>query len=74
MVADKQNKISIRFFNDQEVRAAWDYDGNRWLFSVADVNNLLTDSDRRFLISFEYGKPEWDNYEFAHFKDFPSVK
>ena len=34
MAADKQNKISIRFFNDQEVRAAWDYDSNRWLFSV----------------------------------------
>ena len=44
MVADKQNKISIRFFNDQEVRAAWDYDSNRWLFSVVDVIAVLTDS------------------------------
>ena len=44
MAADKQNKISIRFFNDQEVRAAWDYDSNRWLFSVVDVISVLTDS------------------------------
>ena len=44
MVADKQNKISIRFFNDQEVRVAWDYGGNRWLFSVVDVIAVLTDS------------------------------
>ena len=44
MAADKQNKISIRFFNDQEVRAAWDYDYNRWLFSVVDVIAVLTDS------------------------------
>ena len=44
MAADKQNKISIRFFNDQEVRAAWDYDNNRWLFSVVDVIAVLTDS------------------------------
>ena len=44
MAADKQNKISIRFFNDQEVRAAWDDDGNRWLFSVVDVIAVLTDS------------------------------
>ena len=44
MAADKQNKISIRFFNDQEVRAAWDYDSNRWLFSVVDVIEVLTDS------------------------------
>lgn len=44
MAADKQNKISIRFFNGQEVRAAWDYDSNRWLFSVVDVIAVLTDS------------------------------
>ena len=44
MAADKQNKISIRFFNDQEVRAAWDYDSNRWLFSVVDVITVVTDS------------------------------
>ena len=44
MDADKQDKISIRFFNDQEVRAAWDYDSNRWLFSVVDVIAVLTDS------------------------------
>ena len=44
MAADKQNKISIRFFNDQEVRAAWDYDSNRWLFSVVAVIVVITDS------------------------------
>ena len=37
-------KISIRFFNDKEVRAVWDYDNNRWLFSVVDVIAVLTDS------------------------------
>lgn len=41
---------------------------------ITDVNALMTDADRRFLVSFESGKPEWENYEFAHFKDFPSVK
>jgi len=37
-------KISIRFFNDREVRAAWDEEGNRWLFSVVDVIAVLTES------------------------------
>lgn len=41
---------------------------------ITDVNNLMTDEDRRFLVSFEYGKPEWDNYEFSNFKEYPSVK
>ena len=41
---NQQQKISIRFFNDKEVRAAWDYDGNRWLFSIVDVIAILTES------------------------------
>ena len=38
------NKISIRFFNDREVRAAWDDSSNQWLFSVADIVGVLTES------------------------------
>ena len=44
MPVDNQHKISIRFFNDKEVRAAWDDASNRWLFSVVDVIAVLTDS------------------------------
>jgi len=40
----KPQKVSIRFFNDKEVRAAWDEEGNRWLFSVVDVIAVLTES------------------------------
>jgi hypothetical protein len=41
---------------------------------ISDVNNLMTEADKQFLISFERGKPEWDGYEFEYFKDYPSVK
>lgn len=37
-------KISIRFFNDHEVRAAWDDAVGQWLFSVADIVGVLTES------------------------------
>ena len=37
-------KISIRFFNNREVRAAWDDAYSRWLFSVVDVIAILTES------------------------------
>lgn len=37
-------KVSIRFFNDREVRAAWDDVANQWLFSIADVVGVLTES------------------------------
>jgi len=41
---------------------------------IADVNRLMTEEDKRFLISFESGNPQWDGYEFEYFKDYPSVK
>jgi len=40
-----QGKISIRFFNDREVRAVWDETGSRWLFSVLDIVAVLRDED-----------------------------
>lgn len=41
---------------------------------IEDVNALLTDADRAFLLSFETGEPQWDNYEFAYFQDYPSIQ
>ena len=41
---------------------------------IADVNQLMTEDDKRFLISFEKGEPQWNGYEFEYFKDYPSVK
>ena len=37
-------KVSIRFFNNREVRAAWDDSTNQWLFSIADIVGVLTES------------------------------
>ena len=28
------DKMSIRFFNDREVRAVWDDENNKWWFSA----------------------------------------
>jgi len=39
------SKISIRFFNDREVRAVWDEETNRWFFSVLDVVGALNDQE-----------------------------
>ena len=38
-------KISIRFFNDREVRAFWDKENSKWWFSVLDIVSVLTDQD-----------------------------
>jgi cell filamentation protein len=31
------SKISIRFFDDTEVRAVWDDEKSKWWFSVLDI-------------------------------------
>ncbi|MCF0207543.1 MAG: nucleotidyl transferase AbiEii/AbiGii toxin family protein [Bacteroidales bacterium] len=41
---------------------------------IKDVNSLMTDEDRKFLISFEGGVPEWEGYEFEYFSKYPSVQ
>ena len=41
---------------------------------IRDVNAMLTEEDKRFLVSFDQGEPMWDGYEFAYFKDYPSVQ
>ena len=37
------NKISIRFFDDREVRAVWDDEESKWWFSVVDIVGVLRD-------------------------------
>ena len=39
----EQLKISIRFFNDREVRAVWDDERSKWWFSVLDVVGILNE-------------------------------
>ena len=39
------NKVSIRFFDDREVRAIWDEDNSKWKFSVLDIIAVLTNQD-----------------------------
>jgi len=38
-------KLSIRFFDDREVRAVWEEQNAKWWFSVLDIVALLTDQD-----------------------------
>jgi cell filamentation protein len=39
------HKISIRFFDDREVRAVWDEENSKWWFSVLDIVSVLTGQD-----------------------------
>ena len=39
-------KISIRFYNDREVRAIWDEEKSKWWFSAVDIVAAITESPR----------------------------
>lgn len=41
----KAEKISIRFFDDREVRAVWDAEFSKWWFSVLDIVGVLNAQD-----------------------------
>ena len=38
-----QRKISIRFYNDREVRAVWDDENTKWWFSAIDIVRAIND-------------------------------
>lgn len=37
-------KVSIRFYNNREVRTVWDDENNQWMISIVDVVASITDS------------------------------
>jgi len=41
---DKEN--AIKLFNDKKIRILWDDEREKWFFSIVDVIEVLTGSDR----------------------------
>lgn len=41
---------------------------------VCDVNSVMTEDDRRFLIAFEELAVDWENTPYSSFREYPSVK
>ena len=41
---------------------------------IREVNDILTDSDKQFLIDFESGVPDWENSNYLSFKNYPSIR
>ncbi len=45
MAKSDTQKISIRFFNDHEVRAIWDEENSKWWFSAIDIIRAINNED-----------------------------
>lgn len=46
-------KISIRFYNDHEVRAIWDEEKSKWWFSAVDIVAAITDTTAENLLTIK---------------------
>ena len=42
------SKISIRFFNDRDVRAFWDENTSQWFFAVDDIVAVLDEQSNQW--------------------------
>ena len=71
---DQRNALAKQFVGMTETPFTYEEFEETRNKLIADVKSLMTDEDRRFLVSFEYGTPEWEGYEFEYFKDYPSIK
>ena len=40
---------------------------------IKEINDILTDTDKKFLVDFEKGTPNWENSEYNSFKIYPSI-
>lgn len=71
---DQREAISNRFDGMTDIPFSYeDFEETRGLL-IKNVNRIMTDQDREFLVSFEKGQPNWDSYEFSYFEQYPSVQ
>ena len=71
---DQQEAMVKQFNGMTDIAFTYEEFEQTRLQLIRDVNAMLTEEDKRFLVSFEQGEPMWDGYEFAYFKDYPSVQ
>lgn len=71
---DQHEALTKQFEGMTDVAFTYEEFEQTRLKLIRDVNAMLTEDDKRFLISFEQGEPMWDGYNFAYFKDYPSIQ
>lgn len=71
---DQHEAMANQFEGMTDLAFSYDEFETTRLQLIRDVNTMLTDADKQFLVSFEKGEPLWDEYEFAHFCNYPSVQ
>lgn len=71
---DQREAMERQFSGMSEIPFSYeDYESTREK-PVRDVNSVMTEEDRQFLIRFEGLAVDWDNTPYSSFKEYPSVR
>lgn len=71
---DQRDAMEKQFIGMTDIEFSYEEFEDTRLNLIERVNEVLTEQDKAFLISFENGEPDWSHSEYESFKDYPSVK
>lgn len=71
---DQRNAMGNQFLGMSEIPFSYeDFEATREEL-VKNVNEIMTDEDKEFLVAFEEQTVDWTTSPYASFRDYPSVK
>lgn len=71
---DQRDAMEKQFVGMTDIVFSYEEFEETRLNLIQRVNEILTERDKTFLISFESGEPDWNNSDYESYKDYPSVK
>ena len=74
ILKDQKSAFDNQFLGMARVGFSYgDYENTRQRL-IDTIRERLTDKDKKFLVSFETGKPQWDLFPYDVLKDLPAIK
>ena len=74
ILKDQKSAFDKQFLGMARVNFSYgDYENTRQRL-IDTISERLTDKDKKFLVSFEIGEPQWDLFPYDVLKDLPAIK
>lgn len=73
-LVNQREAMENQFVGMTDVEFSYDEFEKTRMDLIEQVNGLLTEDDKAFLLSFEGGEPKWEGSQYESFKEYPSVQ
>lgn len=74
ILKDQKSAFVKQFTGMASIEFSYDDYENTRQNLIDTINKRLTDKDKKFLVSFETGEPQWDLFPYTVLKDLPAIK